>query len=89
MQKPEDIHLARDVIPRNKEKNIKMIIDRFEGNFAVVELPDKTMINVPRHLIPKGAKEGSVLANEFKLDEVETQKRTDNISKLMLNLFED
>jgi hypothetical protein len=35
---------------------MQCIIDRFEGEFAVVELPDRTMVNMPRILVP-GAKE--------------------------------
>ena len=36
---------------------MKIIIDRFEGDFAVAELPDKRMLNVPKALF-EGAKEG-------------------------------
>ena len=34
-------------------------IDRFEGNLAVVELPDNSTVNVPRNLFP-GAEEGDI-----------------------------
>lgn len=68
---------------------MKMIIDRFEGDFAVVELPNKKMINVPRHLVPGDAKEGTVLIIEFKMDVDGTEKRNENIAKLMFDLFED
>ena len=40
---------------------MKVTIDRFEGNYAVVELENKTVFNMPIELLPKGAKEGSVL----------------------------
>ena len=36
-------------------------IDRFEGDFAIVELEDKTFSNIPRIAIPLEAKEGSVI----------------------------
>jgi len=34
-----------------------IVIDRFEGDFAVVELPDSGTLDVPRELFP-GALEG-------------------------------
>ena len=40
---------------------MKIIIDRFEGGFALVELEDKRIINMPQELIPKNAQEGDVL----------------------------
>ena len=40
---------------------MKFIIDKIEENFAVVEVKDKKMINMPIGLLPSGAKEGDVL----------------------------
>jgi len=59
---------------------MRIIIDRFEGDFAVVELENKLFANMPKSLVPLGAKEGSVLSIE--LDEKETEKRKQNISEL-------
>jgi hypothetical protein len=38
---------------------MRITIDRFEGDFAVIELPDKSTLNVPRVLFPDAA-EGDV-----------------------------
>lgn len=38
-----------------------LIIDRFEGDFAVVEYKEGRTFNLPRSLLPPGAKEGDVL----------------------------
>ena len=38
---------------------MKIIIDRFEGDFAVCELEDKSFVNVPRVLFGN-AKEGDI-----------------------------
>lgn len=65
---------------------MKIIIDRFEGNFAVVELPNKKMINMPKTLVPEKAKEGDVLSIEINRDE--TEKRGKEIKNLMDDLFE-
>lgn len=48
-------------------------IDRFEGKFAVVELPDGSFANLPRALVPAGAGEGGVLKIEY--DAAETARR--------------
>lgn len=65
---------------------MRVTIDRFEGQFAVVELPDMTMANMPVTLVPKGAKEGDILSIE--IDENETKARKQRISKLMDDLWE-
>lgn len=65
---------------------MKVIIDRFEENFAIVELEDKNMINMPMELIPEGAKEGNVI--EILIDKEETLLRKEKIEKLMNNLWE-
>jgi len=64
---------------------MKYIIDRFEGDFAVVELFDKTLINIPRKAIPSEAKEGSVI--DVIINDTETAERTKKIDKLMDDLF--
>ena len=64
---------------------MKFIIDRFEGDYAIVELENKKMINVPKEILPEGVYEGSVIT--VVIDEVETMKRKNNIKKLMDDLW--
>lgn len=64
---------------------MKIIIDRFEGDFAVVELEDRTFINMPKKLIPFGASEGTVLI--INIDHEETEKLKAEISRLAKDLF--
>ncbi|MCC8014048.1 MAG: DUF3006 domain-containing protein [Eubacterium sp.] len=64
---------------------MKVIIDRFENDFAVVELEDLTTVNVPRAIIPADAKEGSVLS--IRCDEEETEKRRRKLKSKMNALF--
>jgi len=42
--------------------NIKLVIDRFEGKYAILESQDKNplIFYFPRHLLPEGVKEGTV-----------------------------
>jgi hypothetical protein len=65
---------------------MKVVIDRFEGDFAVVELPDLTFVNVPRLLFPD-AKEHDVI--DISVDKQETESRKKRIHDLMNTLFTD
>lgn len=65
---------------------MEVIIDRFEGNYAIVELPDMTFEDMPISLIPSEAKEGDVISIEIN-SEV-TNMRKSRINKLMDDLWE-
>ena len=39
----------------------KLIIDRFEGDFAVCETEDLEFVNFPKAVLPLDAKEGDVI----------------------------
>jgi len=70
---------------------MKVIVDRFEGEYAVCEKEDKTMMDIPVKNLPVGAKEGDVLIvsdNSIVIDNAETAKRKENINKLMDKLWE-
>jgi len=54
-------------------KKVKFIIDRFEGDIAV--LVNDMTIGIPRFLLPREAKEGDVVIVEFNVDEEEAEKR--------------
>lgn len=72
--------------------DIRGIIDRFEGDMAIVELEDGRMHDIYRYQLPPGAVEGSaILIKERKvlLLNEETERRKKNISKLMDDLFAD
>jgi len=55
---------------------MQITIDRIEGDFAVVEIPDMTTIDVPLALFP-GAKEGDVYI--IVKDEGEAVERSNRI----------
>ena len=49
---------------------MKVIIDRFEGEYAVAELEDKSFINMDKRLLPPETVEGDIIEitiNESKL----------------------
>ena len=59
-------------------------IDRLEGGFAVIELEDKTFLNIPKKLFPNAC-EGDVYLIEK--SDFEKQKRKEKIKKLSDELF--
>ncbi len=62
-----------------------LTIDRFEGDFTVVEVSNQGMINIPKSDIPKDAKEGDVL--KIIIDNEETSKRKNSVNDMMSGLF--
>lgn len=65
---------------------MKVIIDRFEGDYAVVEMPNRRMIDLPIVLVPKGAREGDTL--DISVDEDDTEKRRKRIEELTEDLWQ-
>jgi hypothetical protein len=64
------------------------IIDRFEGQWAVIEYGDD-VFNLPKKALPEGSKEGDVLDIEIKVDEDATRARKERIQRMADQLFEE
>jgi len=56
---------------------MRYIIDRFEGDFAVVELKSKELVNIPKMALPENCREGDIII--ISLDVNETEKRKNMI----------
>lgn len=65
---------------------MKVVIDRFEGEFAVVEIDAEHFANLPRCLVPD-AGEGDVV--DISIDKAETEYRKQQAQSLMNRLFKD
>lgn len=65
---------------------MRLIIDRFEGDFAIVELENKDIVDMPKVLIPEEAKEGDVI--DITVNKEETKDKKENIEKLCEDLWE-
>ena len=64
---------------------MRVIIDRFEKDFAICEKEDMTMIDISRSRLPKEAKEGDILVVEednIKIDVEATKVRREELEKL-------
>lgn len=67
-----------------------MVIDRFEGAYAVCELPDQTFVHINRQLIDDSAAEGDVLqqaGNRFVVDQPTTAVQKERVQQKMAALF--
>lgn len=70
---------------------MRLIIDRFEGSFAVCEDDKRNMVNIERNKLSPEVKEGDVLNvddNIIKVDAKETHSRRDKVKKLTDGLWE-
>ena len=69
----------------------KLIIDRFEGTYAICEDQEKKMFAISLNERPQGAKPGDVLqisgAGELSVDQEETQRRRKKMAGLQSKLF--
>lgn len=71
----------------------KLIIDRFEGSYAVCEAENKTMIDIEISRLPRGMKEGNIITIDqngiiYRGNQEEMKLRKERISKMMEGLFE-
>ncbi len=67
---------------------MKFIIDRFEEDIAVIETKDKEMINIPRKILPIGAKEGDIIGTTI-LEDENGKERVERIEDKFRILLED
>lgn len=82
-----------------KENSMRGIIDRFEGDYAVVEIDElipnnrKRFIDIPKSKLPNGAKQGDCITIDeniaITIDKEETLKRKAKIEGLFEALFEE
>ena len=70
---------------------IKVTVDRFEGDFAICEKDDRTMIQIEKSRLPDTVREGDIIVVEDEgiyLDAAATKERKSRIEGLMKDLWE-
>jgi hypothetical protein len=83
-------YLGRAINTNVRGESMKVTIDRFEGEYAVCEKTDRTMINIKKDNLPVEAREGDVLVidgEDIRIDTGATSKRKKAIRKLMDDLW--
>lgn len=70
-----------------------LIIDRFEGELAVCEREDCSMVTIKRSLLPPGVRPGNILRVEdngvIRLDAEEELRRREMIFRMQENLLQN
>ena len=70
----------------------KLVIDRFESEYAICELDDRTFISIPIKILPPSCKEGDCLIQEadgsYRIDSITRKVREAKIRDKMRRLFE-
>lgn len=70
---------------------MKVIIDRFEGKYAVCQQEDLNMVNIEKSKLPDNAKEGDVLSvfnDAISIDKKETDRLKKQVEKLSKDVWE-
>ena len=65
------------------------IIDRFEGDWAIIETENRHTFNLPRFIVPPAIKEGDVISIQVDIDLITTKERTEKSKRLLENLFDE
>lgn len=71
----------------NNSEAILCIIDRFEGEYAVIEYRGKIMFNIPKVLLPEDSAEGDVITINTAIDHKETTRRRNRLEELARDIF--
>jgi hypothetical protein len=70
----------------------RMIIDRFEGNYAVCEQEDKSTVQVPKYKLPPECREGDCLIQDsegmYRKDSEAAKNRENRIKEKINRLFQ-
>ena len=70
---------------------MKGIIDRFEGDYAVVEFTGRRMVEIHKKDLPAGLKEGDAIRGAdgaYVFDEVETERIKKETKKMFDKMWE-
>ncbi|HBP65662.1 MAG TPA: DUF3006 domain-containing protein [Desulfosporosinus sp.] len=65
------------------------IIDRFEGDWAIIETKTRRTFNLPRSVLPHGIKEGDVISIQVGIDLATTKIRTQESKGRLGNFFDE
>lgn len=65
------------------------IIDRFEGDWAIIETETRDTFNLPRSVLPSGIKEGDVISLQVGIDVARTKTRAEESKPRLGNFFDE
>jgi hypothetical protein len=65
------------------------IIDRFEGDWAIIETENRHTFKLPRLVLPSDIKEGDVISIQVGIDSEMTKERTEKSKRRLENHFDE
>ncbi|MDD5067225.1 MAG: DUF3006 domain-containing protein [bacterium] len=65
---------------------MQAVIERIEGNIAVLEIEGKVQIELPVKFLPRGVRDGTVLKMSFEIDRISGQERGDKAREIQERL---
>ena len=65
------------------------IIDRFEGDWAIIETENRHMFNLPRSVLPPEIQEGDVISLQVGIDAAATKHRTEESRRRLGHFFDE
>jgi len=72
-----------------QNNSIEFVIDRIEGQFAVLRGDNELEINWPKRNMPKGTSEGDVVVLSLKTLEDERAKREKTAKEILKEILKD
>lgn len=66
---------------------VQIIVDRFEGNYVVVELPDGTFESIPASILPNCTCVNAVI--DISINFPETKKKLEIAEKLVKTMWKE
>jgi len=67
---------------------IRVVVDRIEGELAVLEVEGEGWVEWPVKFLPRGTREGSILDTEFILNREAELRQRAKVSKLQQELLD-
>jgi len=68
------------------EVSFEAIIDRFEGEYAVILLKNEEVV-IKKKVLPENVKEGDILNITFKINKTATEKRKKEVKDILNELI--
>ena len=69
-----------------KEFSLRGVVDRYEGDYAVLVFDDGQRLLWPREQLPTGAREGVVVAIALSVDLMDTEQRSAKLKGLLADI---
>jgi hypothetical protein len=69
-----------------KDLSLRGVVDRYEGDYAVLVFDDKQRLLWPREQLPAGAREGVAVAIVLTVDLMDTEQRSAKLKGLLADI---